>query len=533
MAKRLQLRGGTTAEHSTFTGASREVTIDTTKKTAVVHDGSTAGGIPLAKYSDVTSHTSNTSNPHSVTATQVGLGNVDNTSDANKPVSTAQATAIGLKADQSTTYTKTEVDTIINGFEALPDQTGNGGKYLTTDGTDASWAELETDFPMSNDSIPVGTSFTIPSGKQLIVDHLDVAGTLDIQGTLATVTGGSLTQTTMKTQSIVNSANASNPVDFPVSPTIDGNYLTPFSGFKNRIINGDMRIWQRGTSFSSGYTADRFMIAGGSSITISQSSDVPTSFKNSISITGGSYVGIQQRIESLNCYDLSGQSVTISFWAKQSTGVQIQLALYYAGSSDNFSSVTQIGSTQNFNATSTWAQYSVTFTSLPSGVLNGLQLLFGANTSSSTTFYITGVQLEEGSVATPFENRPYGLELSLCQRYYFTTYPSGDIAGKNYGSTQVGSTSALILLASSGQSSKSACIEFKNTMRTIPTCTFYSILGTSSKSSSSFSLIDVSSSSIDYTVGGICLGTNQVSFFMPNQGDGRYVSAHIIASAEL
>jgi len=54
MAKRLQLRGGTTAQHSTFTGAVREVTVDTDKDTLVVHDGSTAGGFPLAKYSDVT-----------------------------------------------------------------------------------------------------------------------------------------------------------------------------------------------------------------------------------------------------------------------------------------------------------------------------------------------------------------------------------------------------------------------------------------------------------------------------------------------
>jgi len=54
MAKRLQLRGGTTAQHSTFTGAIREVTVDTDKDTLVVHDGSTAGGFPLAKYSDVT-----------------------------------------------------------------------------------------------------------------------------------------------------------------------------------------------------------------------------------------------------------------------------------------------------------------------------------------------------------------------------------------------------------------------------------------------------------------------------------------------
>ena len=55
MAKRLQLRGGTTAQHSTFTGAVREVTVDTDKDTLVVHDGATAGGIPLAKSSELSS----------------------------------------------------------------------------------------------------------------------------------------------------------------------------------------------------------------------------------------------------------------------------------------------------------------------------------------------------------------------------------------------------------------------------------------------------------------------------------------------
>jgi len=53
MATQIQFRRGTTAEHSTFTGAVGEVTVDTTKDTAVVHDGSTAGGIPLAKESAI------------------------------------------------------------------------------------------------------------------------------------------------------------------------------------------------------------------------------------------------------------------------------------------------------------------------------------------------------------------------------------------------------------------------------------------------------------------------------------------------
>lgn len=99
MARQLQLRRGTTTQHATFTGAVGEVTIDTDKDALVVHDGVLAGGVTAAKESTVTAHTSNTSNPHSVTKTQVGLGNVDNTSDTNKPVSTAQQTALNLKAN--------------------------------------------------------------------------------------------------------------------------------------------------------------------------------------------------------------------------------------------------------------------------------------------------------------------------------------------------------------------------------------------------------------------------------------------------
>ena len=99
MARQLQLRRGTTAQHTVFTGAVGEVTIDTDKDALVVHDGVQAGGFPAARESVVTAHTGNTSNPHSVTKAQVGLGNVDNTSDASKPVSTATQTALDLKAN--------------------------------------------------------------------------------------------------------------------------------------------------------------------------------------------------------------------------------------------------------------------------------------------------------------------------------------------------------------------------------------------------------------------------------------------------
>ena len=56
MPDQLQLRGGTTTEHNSFTGVSKEVTVDTTKKTLVVHDGSTAGGTPLMRESGGTTN---------------------------------------------------------------------------------------------------------------------------------------------------------------------------------------------------------------------------------------------------------------------------------------------------------------------------------------------------------------------------------------------------------------------------------------------------------------------------------------------
>jgi hypothetical protein len=70
----------------------------------------------IGKVNTATGHIASSSNPHSVTKTQVGLGNVDNTSDANKPISTATQTALDLKANQTTTYTKLEVDAAIAGL---------------------------------------------------------------------------------------------------------------------------------------------------------------------------------------------------------------------------------------------------------------------------------------------------------------------------------------------------------------------------------------------------------------------------------
>lgn len=129
MAKQLQHRGGTTTQHSTFTGAAREITVDTTKNTAVVHDGSTAGGIPLATEASVTSLTSTvadkvpqttTVNGHAlsgnvtVTASDVGLGSVENKSSATirgELTSSNVTTALGF-----TPYNATNPNGYITGI---------------------------------------------------------------------------------------------------------------------------------------------------------------------------------------------------------------------------------------------------------------------------------------------------------------------------------------------------------------------------------------------------------------------------------
>jgi hypothetical protein len=196
-------------------------------------------------------------------------------------------------------------------------------------------------------------------------------------------------------------------------------------GFKNRLINGAIGIWQRGTSFTSGgsatYTADRFF-GNASSGTISRSTDVPAGFIYSFSNAASStaFPGIAQRIESVNIADCASQAITVSFWVKQTSGTAsaLNINLGYPTAVDNYSSSTTIVET-NVVATmpSSWTQYSYTYT-LPANVTNGMSItLFIPSASVTATFLITGIQVEKGSTATSFDYRPYGTELALCQRY--------------------------------------------------------------------------------------------------------------------
>ena len=258
---------------------------------------------------------------------------------------------------------------------------------------------------------------------------------------------------------------------------------TAIHGRRNLIINGAMQVAQRGTSVTSisteGYkTVDRFkwiMDSTSAVFTHSQSTDVPTgegfgnSFKVDVttadtSLASGNQTRIEQRIEGQNLQQLAkgtsnAKKVTLSFWVKA-----YQTGTYVVNIQDTDNS-RLIGKTYTVNSSATWEYKTITFDGDTTGTLNndnGLSLnllwylgagsdytsgtlatswesLTNANravgqtvdiaTSTSNYWQITGIQLEVGEQATPFEHRSYGEELALCQRYCnaLMNYGAGDV----------------------------------------------------------------------------------------------------------
>ena len=217
-------------------------------------------------------------------------------------------------------------------------------------------------------------------------------------------------------------------------------------GFRNRIINGDMRIWQRGTTFSNPttsifYTADRWGCNRNSDVsgaTVSRDISGLSGFEYSLKLqrTAGDAAANSLSLfysnESTNTYDLAGSQVTLSFWAK--TGAN------YSGGLLDVNVLSGTGTDQRVYAytgsaivvsgtqaiTSNWTRYAFTGT-VPS---NATEIGFyfswtpTGTAGADDSVYITGVQLEAGSTATDFERRPISTELALCQRYYLKIQPA-------------------------------------------------------------------------------------------------------------
>jgi hypothetical protein len=263
------------------------------------------------------------------------------------------------------------------------------------------------------------------------------------------------------------SANTAITINADDSVGIVGGNLSPYTGMRNRIINGGMTIDQRGGTVTSPsgsvvYGIDRWRIVRFNdttgTFTLQQSTTVPTGFKNSglitvtadqTSVPSNGLYRLDQLIEGLNVLDLgwgtaSAQAVTIGFWVRSSVTGTYGARL--CNSDENRSYVFQY----TVNAANTYEYKTATIPGDTSGtwlttngIGIGLNFDIGSGSSfegtanawnasnvcrasgnvrlintSGATFYITGVQLEKGSTATPFEFRSIGTELALCQRYF-------------------------------------------------------------------------------------------------------------------
>jgi hypothetical protein len=313
-------------------------------------------------------------------------------------------------------------------------------------------------------TLPDATGTVVLSGTIVNADIDAAAAIVDTKlATIATagkVSNSATTATDANTASAIVARSASGNFN---ATSINGGAL---AGMRNRIMNGAMTVAQRGTSFpaiaGNTYTLDRWLWNNNGSMvcTVSVSSDVPNdTFINSLkvdvttadaSIAAGEYASILQPIEGVNVRDLIGTTFTLSFWVKSP-----KVGVHCVSFRNERAPLPDRSYVKEYTVVTanTWEYKTVTVVGglITAGTWNwtnglGLDVLFAlsAGTTWHTTadawqtgnfiatanqvnvmdntandFFITGVQLEPGPIATPFERRPIGAELALCQRYFW------------------------------------------------------------------------------------------------------------------
>ncbi|WP_261520019.1 hypothetical protein [Burkholderia multivorans] len=207
----------------------------------------------------------------------------------------------------------------------------------------------------------------------------------------------------------------------------DGSMQGSAPAGKNRLINGSMRVAQRGAvtcaANSTTYgAADRFYVSVAGAAVATSTIVGPTGFPSAMGIAGASGntgVSVGQRIEARNIGDLAGQVVTFSGWVFSSAGFAPVAAIGTPAASDNFANVnwTQPSALGNV-APNTWTFVKASML-MPAGAVNGaaVEVRFGG-VASGALIAMTGFQLEAGATATPFERTAFADDLRTCQRYY-------------------------------------------------------------------------------------------------------------------
>ena len=238
--------------------------------------------------------------------------------------------------------------------------------------------------------------------------------------------------------------------------TINAN-VNPFTAGKNRILNGGFAVAQRGTSFTStgsannddSYTLDRWYILSDTNdvIDVTRATDAPTNGLYSIGLdveTVNKKFGIAQIIEQQNSIGLIGNTVTLSFKAKVSSTTKLDnvkaAIVAWSGTADTVTSdiisawgaegtnptlianATYENTPANLGVTTSWASYSITAAVDTASTKNVIVFIWSdvTDTTLGDFLYVTDVQLEQGSTATPFQiatGNSQG-ELAACQKYY-------------------------------------------------------------------------------------------------------------------
>ena len=348
------------------------------------------------------------------------------TATGNRTVSTSATITTGTIPNLTAGTTTSTAATITNGtittglIPTLTAGTTTGTAGIFTAGTIATLNSTtgtigtlnSTTGTIGNLSTTLAGDFTISQGT----------GTLGTSGVTLGTYGGSSSIPTIV-------VDAKGRITTASTSAITSGGLT---GFRNRIVNGDMRIDQRNAGASQTFTAaaalaysvDRFYgyctgaNATGARIAGTAPNEFAYRFTGAASVTA---IGFGTRLEATNTTDLAGSTATLSVQLANSLLTTVTWTAFYANTADVFGTLasptrTQIA-TGTFTVTSTLTAYNAQI-SIPSAATTGIEIVLTVGAQTSGTWTIDNVQLEAGSTATDFERRPIGTELALCQRYY-------------------------------------------------------------------------------------------------------------------
>jgi hypothetical protein len=322
----------------------------------------------------------------------------------------------------------------------------------------------------------------------------------------------------------------------------------------NPVLNSAFQVWQRGTSIaiaaSSGatsatYTADRWQTTTGANqaVTVSRQATSDTTnlpniqycarYQRNSGQTGTGGLNFAQSFESVNAIPFAGKTVTLSFYARAganySSASNALSAVIYTGTGTDQNrlagSYTGDASpiSQTATLTTTWQRFS--YSATLGSTVTELAVLFGytpVGTAGTNDYYeITGVQLELGSVATPFDTyaTTYQGELAACQRYYQRySIPTATGAGLSTGvctSTTIGDTSFV------------PPVSFRVAPTTLDTLTpeFYTPNNNGQNTSGTFTLASFTTSTnvvVRYTHGSAVFTAGYAAFLSTSASSGYY-----------